>query len=230
MNIKNTNIDEKSISDMLSFDGLAEAERITGQDYKTSDVTSFLGMGLARDNNQKLSAALELKDDTVFTNQLDNYVRIITDEGFESVLTVPFVGNNDSDESLNIYWHSDGILLVFDTYDTERVNGGKFLYNWIPDDRSTMYRYTSSGGLATSDGQDVWCGSHDCRQALRHNIKRLRDNGTFLSQWISTPFLWLLHHGDVKNDDYDYKEINKQRSAMLPEDVQRSILVLEASS
>ena len=213
----------QELGEMLRFDPLHEAEKLTGESYKQSDVTSSLGLLMSIEHNKKLREALESQDDTVLLNQLDNYVRIITEEGFESVLTIPFIGNNKADESLNIYWHRDGILLVFDTYDTDRVNGGKYLYNWVPDDWSTRCRYTSSGGLETHEGQDVWCGSHDCREALRHNIRQLRDNGEFLSTWIRQPFIWLLHYMDTKEEGYDYEEINQQRIAMLPQYVQDAI-------
>ena len=59
--------------------------------------------------------------------------------------------------------------------------------------------FTSSGsfkhpdGFVTSDVRDaaynnnelIWVGYHDCREALRFHIRRLREDGTFLNPWKS---------------------------------------------
>lgn len=69
----------------------------------------------------------------------------------------------------------------------------------------------------------IWCGDHDCREALKFNINRMVENGTFLKKWKKKPFMWLLHHMDSKQEGYSYEEINEQRIKMLPEDVQELI-------
>lgn len=77
----------------------------------------------------------------------------------------------------------------------------------------------------------VWVGSHDCREAIRHNISKLEEFGEFLTPWQESPFLWLLHHMDTQSPEgkdlgyksYDYEGITKSRIAQLPEDVRRAI-------
>lgn len=84
--------------------------------------------------------------------------------------------------------------------------------------RSKVESYIVDNKLRT-----IWSGDHDCREALKFNINRLAENGTFLKKWKEQPFLWLLHYGDTNNKDYDYKAINDSRIKMLPEDVQQMI-------
>ena len=68
----------------------------------------------------------------------------------------------------------------------------------------------------------IWSGDHDCREAIKHNIAGLANNGTFLHTWKEQPFLWLLHHGDTEGE-YDYDSINADRIVMLPEYIQKRI-------
>lgn len=72
--------------------------------------------------------------------------------------------------------------------------------------------------------KSVWSGDHDCREAIKNNINLMVENGEFITQWKSQPFLWLIHHGDTKEEGYSYEAINKERLSKLPEDVRKKIL------
>jgi hypothetical protein len=211
---------------LLTFDPLDAAEQVTGHSYKCDEGTGLIGLLLAMRHGEIKNQHLTELDDTTLSNDLDRYTRIITELGFELVLDVPFdaPGWNADDpvrpEHLFIYAHRDGLLLSFDTYDSVRVNGGKVYYCWKPNPDIDRWNCTSSGGMyKDEDGSTYWAGDHDCREALRHNLQKLRDNGTFLPQWpISNGiFLWLLHYQDTKSKDYDHKAITESRLAMLPD-------------
>ncbi len=222
---------ERNLDQLLRFDPLAEAERITGDTYKFNESTALLGLGLAVRHNKLKRDVLVASGDTTMSNKLANYVSIIESMGFEKVLTVPFVAKGwspadpDRNENLFIYAHRDGMLLVFDTYNSDDVNGGD-LYYCIKLDTNGRYGVTSSGGYRKYGTEDqYWGGYHDCREALRYNINKLRANGQFLAQWPEDHdvFLWLLHHGDTKDENYDYKAINAERIALLPQWVRTMI-------
>lgn len=221
------------LDELLAFDPLDAAEQITGQSYKTDEETMSLGFGMALRHGRMLNDALIAAGDTVLHNQLDRYINIIEKRlGFERVLDIPFVG--DVQEHLYVYAHRDGMLLVFDTFDGLRVNGGHLYYcitpksdeipaGEIPKD---MWKITSSGGWRQMpDGTMVWAGDHDCREAICRKIDNIRQVCNFLPVWPDghTMLLWLLHYQDTKNDDYDYKQITAERIAMMPEWVQRMI-------
>ena len=69
----------------------------------------------------------------------------------------------------------------------------------------------------------IWCGNHDAREAIKHKINGLAENGVFLKKWKEQPFLWLLHHGDTKDEKYDYNALNAKRISKLPLDIQEII-------
>lgn len=211
---------------LLTFDPLSAAEEVTGHSYKNDEATGLIGMLIAMHHGEIKNQHLTELDDTVLSNDLDRYTRIITELGFEQVLDVPFdaPGWNDDDpvrhEHLYIYARRDGLLLCFDTYDSVRVNGGKVYYCWKPNPDCERWNCTSSGGMyEAEDGTRYWAGDHDCREALRHNLQKLQDNGSFLPQWPigNGIFLWLLHYQDTKQQGYDYKAINEERLALLPD-------------
>lgn len=211
---------------LLNLDPLSVAEELTGHSYKADEATGLLGLLIAMEHGEAKNQHLIAQDDTTLSNELDRYVRIITELGFELVLDVPFdaPGWGDDDptrhEHFFVYARRDGLLLAFDTYDSVRVNGGKVFYCWEPKPGINRWECTSSGGVyETADGTRYWAGDHDCREALRHKLQKLQDNGTFLPQWPfgNGIFLWLLHYQDTKNKDYDYNAINEERCAMLPD-------------
>lgn len=197
-------------------------------------------------HNARKEAVLKERGDTTMTNALDDYQAIITAYGFELALEFPFRSRSwDKAETYFIYTHPElGLVLSFDTYNTDSVNGGKVYYNWKPHDGvRACWPMTSSGGWHDYDNDPVWVGDHDCREALIFRMERLRKNGTFLPKWRANPFLWFLNHDDTHNvpyeaaraewlktdrstpaprdidfpeGKYDYDAINRERIAMAP--------------
>jgi len=78
--------------------------------------------------------------------------------------------------------------------------------------------YIESNGLIK-----IWVGNHDCREALKFNISELQKNGTFVKQWVDTPFLWLLHYMDTKSEGYDHEKITTERLNKLPKGVREAM-------
>jgi hypothetical protein len=90
---------------------------------------------------------------------------------------------------------------------------------------SQMNKYREAFNKYVSENEIIyiWAGDHDCREALRFKIEGMKNNGTFLKTWKEQPFLWLLHHQDTEDKNYDYKKINQERIALLPVEVQECI-------
>ncbi len=219
---------ESMLKESLNTDGLAEAEQITGKTYKESAETSALGFLLHRKNLDKKNKLLELLQDTGFTNELSDYLSILEKEGFKEIYSADFVcpGHDLNEKHFIFFNYEFGILLNFDTYDSSRVNGGHFYYNWKPKERLNWrdINCTKSGGFhsITEDKnsknlQDfIWAGDHDCREALRFNIRQLKEQGNFVTPWKFKPFLWLLNYADSRIKDYNYEKINSERIAAFP--------------
>jgi len=76
-------------------------------------------------------------------------------------------------------------------------------------------------GASYGFDNEVWSGDKDIREGLRNFLDGIADG--VVSPWKHVPFLWLLSHEDPKVEGYDYKAINEERIAMLPEHVRKDI-------
>ena len=216
----------------LSNDPIREFETLSGKSYKMNNDTENKAMlGLAMIRNKQKADLLKEENDTTFTMTGDEYQANKEEFAFEVIYEEAFVathcGSTYNDE-LKVFWR-EGILLYFDTYGGTR-NGGKFWYNWDKSDNAE-YGCTSSGGM--HDG--IWVGDHDCREAVRFNIRRLETNGTLLKQWKKCPScLWITHYGErdeiFGHHDWASKEphpadaATQSRIDQFPQAVQKAIL------
>jgi hypothetical protein len=201
------------IGELLRFDPLAQAERITGNEYKTDDETAHLGMGIALLHNQRKNAALAASDDSHYGITFDGMVALMGRLGFDVVLTRTFAGRDAAETSL-VLWHPDGILGTLESYHGDHLNTAKVYYNVRPHDEFLPWSVTSSGQHRLG----VWAGDHDAREGIRYNLDALREHGDFLSPWVARPWLWFLNYTDT-DGDYDHKAINESVIAQLPEHV-----------
>jgi hypothetical protein len=101
-----------------------------------------------------------------------------------------------------------------------RLNEPAFDGDYISDKYKIEYNtwkelvklYIDSNDLIT-----IYSGYHDCREAIKFNIKQLSDNGTFLKYWVDMPWIWLCHYSDKS----DYKRITQERITKLPEYIRK---------
>lgn len=225
-----------TIHELLNFDPLATAEKITGRSAANNE-TGMLGLGLQIERQAALREVLTTHRDVHFSSPLCAYKDLLTDLGFTRVLSLPFIARGyrrteERHETFQVWWHAaDGLLAKFDSYGGTGMNGGKVLFNWRPHDQVSPWGHTSGLGLSggctrhgpPEDSELIGAYDFDVREAVRYKLDRLRERGTFVTPWRERPWLWLLHHEDTKTEGYDHAAINAERVAMLPPEVQRAI-------
>lgn len=225
---------KEKLDELLKYDSLAEAEKITGKHSQESLSTVWLGIGLLQKNTKAKNAILDQTDDTFLTNTIEDYIRKLTDYGFEQVYTENFQTKSSFDEDYRneecriLFYPKYSILLFFDTY-KGNVNSSSFYYNWKPfNDEYYGKQVTSSGGFTENK---IWVGGHDGREAVKRKIERLAEYGAFLTQWEKCAFNWLATSKDFKKtSEWDFEksrefyiEVTKKRLANLPENVLQAI-------
>lgn len=149
----------KNINELRKFDGLQEAENITGKSYKEDDSVVWLGMALSMQNNQEKEKYYNAVDDTLFSNTVKDYLRKTATAGFELIYQEDFVYTPDygemkpQNESLYVLFNYQyGILIYFDTF-FGNVNGSKMCYNWSPN--SAHYSNATSSGSFLHDDKTL---------------------------------------------------------------------------
>ena len=232
---------DKILDELLDFDAIATAEKMTGEAIGDNAGTLGLTLDLLTSRRNMVERIMKDRGDVYDRMPYDEYIKILENFGFKSVLNIPFVDREGNKNKYTILWLSDGILLVADSYcwsdGTLSVNSAHMYYNWTPTVKD-YHNYTSSGRFVLYDENDiskcVWSGSHDAHEAVLYNITNFKVHGNLLSSWHTSPYIWLLHHGDNKRietlarDNYQerskmYDVLNKERAAMLPKEIQDAI-------
>ncbi len=208
----------KELNDALQYDPLAQAEKICGKSYKEDESVAWLGMAMQMEHNDRISALLKQNRDTCYRNTLEEQIAVFEDMGFRLLICEPIEGTKDK---WRIFWRA-GVLLFCDSYSGDKsLNSGKIYFNYCGP-REAMIQ-CSNGYAGKVDGENVYSGSKDVREGLRHCLDTMTESGKLLEKWVEKPFLWLLHYMDTKIEGYDYNEINSERIAMLPDDVREAI-------
>jgi hypothetical protein len=166
---------------------------------------------------------------------IGNYLKNVRDNGFETVLELPFYAHSThSIEAFLILWHSKyNILLRCDTHQG-RLNSAEIYYNILrKKGNKTLLKYTYGGHALKENPQDstefIWIGHNDARDGVAEHIKNLRSRGKFLNPWREQD-LWLLHYEDTKHKPINYDKINLERIAMLPKYVKTAITPIPSES
>ena len=205
----NTNAD---FDQPLDFDPLAAAERLTGSSYKESPGTASLGI-----NGSGTSSKVCLRPTTT---TFEGYLSMLDSLGFKELLSGAIAGTEDR---WVIYWR-DGVLIFSDSYRSgKNLNAGNAYFNYRPNSSESSYFQEFSGCQVLDNTGEVWVGSIDVRQGLRHRLTTMEQNGQLLSVWVEQPFLWLLHYQDTKTPGYSYQDINNSRVSQLPVGIQKAI-------
>jgi hypothetical protein len=221
------------ITEALQADPIRDAETIVGKRWNEADRDTFgpLALGLSARHADVKERMLKSVGDTTFLMSLADYVAVVERAGFVNVLNEPFTDPKEPNrtESYMVFYRSPGQLLCFDTYwSRATVNRGKVHYAWNPTEEAAekrwAYRLTSSGYM-TKDG--IWCGDHDCREALLHNLSRLAEHGEFVEPWPVEHQPWLLSYADHRGYDDGpmfaglkrLDELSNARLARLPANV-----------
>lgn len=238
----------ESVLDALRFDALSEAERVTGKSYKTDKATEAIGFGLHLRKVQETHALLESIGDTSFRRTAAWTLARMMQDGFDIVLTEPFVGypgESNYDERLYVlFCKRRGVLVKLETYGrgSEHNPEGScnhidFLFNWRPAHADA--RLESYSGHGFVDPEPLFAaerseynpegkvygivGYIDGREGMFTRLQWMEQNGRFLTPWIEQPWMWFLTYQDTKTAGCDHNAITAARVAKLPEEVRRAI-------
>jgi hypothetical protein len=205
------------LNQLLNFDMLDAAEKITGASYKESEVTALLGMALGMRNGEAKLAALSAAGDTHSKTTPNELKAMLLRAGFVMLVERHFTGEYGPDIH-RIFWNaSEGLLLNHDTFwGAKSINGGNIYFNWEPHEGERDF---PNCGISGGYRGDVLAGGFDIREGLFNHLGVMRNAGSFIPVWSSSPFLWLKSYAD----DGRYRDANAARIAEFPAAVQAAI-------
>lgn len=209
-----------TFDDMLTFDPLDTAERMTGARYTDDPSTAELGFAMHIMHAQNKRGELALRQDSYYGISMTEFLDIVRGQGFEQVWEQKF---KDGVETRYIFW-KNGLLLYTESYTsgekTTVSNAKMYLNVEFPWKDRTPWRMPLSGhlnGPAYDDEQRyIWVGDIDVREAFVHHLAKIETFGKPLPVWVERPFLWLITHEQTRDEDYDFKALNAEVIDALP--------------
>ena len=216
---------DDKLTKLLNYDSLSEAEKLTGEDYHDSKLTTGLGFLLLQENERVKREALTANNDLHRRIGFLEAVDVVLDLGFElvyaQILPDP---RRDNPVHFQVYWRK-GILLTLESYgkdgpgEYERfgINQAHIWYNYRNADGGTNFRPEISGSSSWTretagwDGEypeDPWTmlGDKQVTEGLRHYLDILDATGGVLEEWAYTPRTMQIHsYAERTDEDNSYK-------------------------
>lgn len=241
-----------SAEELMRFDGLAEAEKLTGRSYKIDKETEALGMALVMKAGEEKRKKLADAGDTSSSTTAEEFKKILALEGFEKIYEKEFSeedtwsyredGNDKmlytpytNTSNIYVYWHPElFILLNWTTYPRyerqgddivktgESINSGNMRYTIKLKDDVDENDVRYVLSTCSWERSGAVVGSHDIRDGFRSKLNALKKYYNFI-KWEGRQFLWLLHYMQHRDKNYDHNEINAEVIKEFPDHVKEVI-------
>jgi hypothetical protein len=102
---------DKELDDLLSTDGIRQAEAITGKSYKEDEQTSALSFLLHMEAGRSKKKALRARGDTYRNQPFSEHCALVESYGFELVFEETYQNDQGYPEWLRLYCHREKALL-----------------------------------------------------------------------------------------------------------------------
>lgn len=226
---------EHNFDDMLNFDPLATAEKITGASYKEDEGTFRAGLALMMRHTAEKRDELMVRQDSYMGMSMDEFIKIVEAQGFEKVFERDFQGDcEDRMETQYVFW-KNGLLLHAETFTMSGktvVNDATMYFNFEEQGGCHLRRSLPLSGYLNAHAYDeesryICVGNIDVREAFVHYLNKIESMSNVLPCWIEQPFLWLLNYQQKSAEDNDFEAITAEVIAAMPEKVRAAITVEE---
>lgn len=167
------------VGELLGFDGLLAAERLTGVSYKESEDTGLLGLSLMRSKSAELERELRASGDTFRGMLWVDALGVFVDAGFHSVHEWEFKCEWGDVERGCLFLDEGLRVIVVVTSFRGKLNSALMYYEVV------LHKWSKfgsagflEGGWLSDDG--VWIGESDVREGFKYKLAGLCDVGDFV--------------------------------------------------
>ena len=224
----------KNLEELIKFDAVAEAEKAVGIPAEHSGDVAKLALDLLTENDDAKREILNKTQDCHYGTTVEDYMALVTELGFETVLHEEFDSAPHSEtqtvkEQFYIQVQKDlGMILRWDSY-RGSVNSAR-VYFMIADIEFTDANHVARRNMSRSYSEEA--NAHSCdydgREALRYQIRNAIEMLPLLKSWPKghDAFLWFLHHRDEdrlrkhnanNSNKLNYEEFIAMRTAQFPQ-------------
>lgn len=226
------NNDNVILDALLSYDPIAAAEKMSGKSHWSTfdDKETDLAIGLVMLSGDAKREALKKANDTYFGMSFQEFVDLITANGFKKALQYTF--NNISSwsgptDEFAVYYRGDGFVITFDSFG-DSLNSGK-IYGICR--RTTDRLMDLIKCSITPMGNSIFGFSKDVREGMFYTINNAKNSYDVLPIWPGPGcFHWMLdrtehNSGDESYESWSkrYREISLEKISRCPEDFQKIV-------
>jgi len=219
---------DKLTEKMIKQDPIIDAEKAFGKHWSEFDDTENMFMlSHAIESNERKGSYLASIGDTYSRISWDDFKSLLVKKGFISAIEYDIHQDGNTDEFILYYNPEKGLIIHADSYwNKKSINSGT-LYGEIQanseEDVREVYRWISTGGCIDTE-KLIFETSHDVREGLFSRLDAIETAGKFLPVWTNKDrFLWFLDYTETKAEDYDYKQITKDKIEKCPDGLKNII-------
>ena len=219
-----------NIEELLRYDAIAEAEKISGKghwsNFSESDQALSLLLHMQHSNNKE--KALRSNKDTYFSMSWNYLMEVLAENGFKVGTEWTFVDDQweiTTTEKAGIYYRGDGVVVFAESHSNgSRVNSGSCYYELEQKEEVSdrdFWNLIHTGGLY--DGNKLE-NKLDIREGLIHELNKAAKCGTFIKKWSNRNHLWILDYMESKrriSHDTPYEVWNKQYKEVTREHIEK---------
>lgn len=211
---------------ILNFDPVAATENLLGKRHEdwNMETDGYAALGIAMATSKIKADHLKSIGDTHFGITWIDFIEIAKAYGFKSSYCQKFTGTGWSDKGVEeeeiIFYHEEkGLILHAESYDGKSVSSAKVYGEVKIGDKLEKNQWEALNGCSHGgNGNGTMHFDVDVREGFRFHLDALSEVFEFSKSWSKVPFLWFLNYMDTKDENYSYKEINKQKiNACTPE-------------
>lgn len=237
----------RPIEDLLKFDALAEAEKVTGKPYQGDEGTTGLGMFLLHSKSRALKERLVDMKDTYFGMSWEYFRSTLLDGflGFEEVWTNKFRGIDFDNKP---YGYEDtesmflskerGIIVFAESYSGgSSVNGGHCFMQYRAVSEVMKVWSTISSGCFVDKERNILRNELDIREGLLYYLTKidLMPEKEWVTPWVGPEYdrrPWILNYDETHEperltgnrfDTDAFSRMKKEKWAKMPAVVQEII-------
>jgi hypothetical protein len=209
---------DKRIKRAIEFDPINYVEKIEGGAVGENGRTTARALATHLSHSKEKEEILKSEGDTTLSMETEAYKEKVEEIGFEKIISEPFESPlSDVEETAFVYW-LDGMLLFWDTFDGVRNSASIYSSAIVSENRDTYLPRKFGGSFQKIDGDVIWAGKFDAREAIKYKVSRLLEwSEQVLSQWRVHPStVFLAHSGEWKSDK-DPGKSQEERMSRLPD-------------
>lgn len=182
--------------ELLQFDPLDVAKKMTGKDYHDDQETGALGFLLHLKKSQQVKQVMQEREDSYYGISFIEMEKIVKDLSFQEIYSENFQGRSSHQQEILKFFWNGSILLAIDSYGSD-LNSAHIHFNLKFNNDDDFHKFVGIGCSGHYNNEhSCWVGTKDVREGFKLFIEETTKLGEYLTTWVESPWLYLHAYTD----------------------------------